>query len=452
MRRLPRRLRLLTAALALGTAASWLVHEGHAPTSGTAGSTLEAAMTGPPLSRIRSVTPSDAPAAPETPAARPTAACPSATKMPGRGPRKSTEFVATRILATPRDPWPEYTNAVWCASLAMAWHELGHGQFGGPIRAATKHQVAEHLSKARPVDLDAKHWYAGSGRCEAAVIQRVLEGLCRKFPAALAPPPIPAGEGYFALAYLEAAVRFGHAYRDAPPLRVATTSRRLTEQPPEDPDAHEAWLDSIYDARRAYRAFGVPPGASFDMEKQREQVAILHADIKDIRDAEGRRIHRAEGTYIVDLDRNSAPFELLLAYVPREETLADTWEGAARRLAWSAKRRGDAPVPGIARGDLLTVPCFDWDIAHRFVGLCGLPLANPGFEGISLAEVYQRTKFRLDKAGVEMKSVAGITARSTPWEWRFEPPFLLAMRQRGAERPFLLLWIENEELLAPAGK
>lgn len=365
------------------------------------------------------------------------------------GPIRSAALRATRVLATADEPSSPYANAIWCASLEMAWRQLGQGEFGGPIRTTDDLPMAARLSAAPPVDLDAKHRYAGSGPCDADAIARVVEGLFAKFPDALAPPSIQPGEGYFALAYLEAAFQFTHPYLDVDPMDVSPLARLVTDPPPStEGPAQDAYWDRLFEQSRAYKAFGIPPIPR--KGPQRAQAAVLHADLAPDRDEDGAIVRQPDRTYVVDLDRHSKPFQILLANVTAGTTLADTWDGVARRLAWSAARRRGAQPPPIAAGDILTVPCFAWDIAHTLPALRGARIANAGFTDQHIDEVYQRTKFRLDKAGVEMKSVAAISSRGMHHAWSFKPPFLIALRQRGAERPFFLFWVANEELLVPA--
>ena len=365
------------------------------------------------------------------------------------GPIRSAALRATRVLATANEPSSPHANAIWCASLELAWRELGHGQFGGPIRVVGDRPMASRLGAAPAIDLAEEHWYAGSGPRDADVIARVVEGLVAKFPEALAPPAIQPGDGYFALAYLEAAFQFTHPYLDVDPIEVPPLTRAVTDPPPSaDGPAVDAYWDRLLKTSSAYKAFGIPPRPR--KGPQRAQAALLHADLEPDRDEDGAIVRQPDLTYVVDLDRKSAPFQLLLAKVPAGPTLADTWDGVARRLAWSAARRRGAQPPPIAAGDTLTVPCFAWDIEHTFAALRGARIVNAGFTDQHIDEVYQRTKFRLDKAGVEMKSIAVIVSRGMHHAWSFKPPFLIALRQRGAERPFFLFWVANEELLVPA--
>jgi hypothetical protein len=72
-----------------------------------------------------------------------------------------------------------------------------------------------------------------------------------------------------------------------------------------------------------------------------------------------------------------------------------------------------------------------------------------------IADARQAIQFLLSRGGAELRAEARIAVaraapamRSKPLEIVFDRPFLFLMRKRGAERPFLAVWIDNAEILA----
>jgi hypothetical protein len=64
-----------------------------------------------------------------------------------------------------------------------------------------------------------------------------------------------------------------------------------------------------------------------------------------------------------------------------------------------------------------------------------------------LALAQQVVEFRLHRTGAELESEADLTAGSAPTSYRFDRPFLVLMRKRGAVQPFLAVWVDGAELL-----
>jgi hypothetical protein len=337
----------------------------------------------------------------------------------GRSTQVRERVSRTRVLATSDEPWPQGTNALWCATVEMVWREFGEAILGEPIRLGDSTPMAERLSTAPPVSLAARHRWTGSGPREAPALQAASDSLRAKFPNALAVPPIGAGRGYFAIAYLEAAFRFGHAYQDLrEPIR---------------------WQGKA----APHRGFGISEDAVGTLRQQRAQAALLFERLA------GERGQRVPEAFALDLDRSSQPFQIILAVVPRARTLQDTWAAVAERI----KARPSPNPRGLRRGDVLRVPSLDFDLEAEFGEVSNKRLANAGFADQSIAILYQRTTLRLDKAGVETKSIATFATRGTEKArvYAFDRPFLIALRERSAERPFLMLWVDNPELLMPAG-
>ena len=63
----------------------------------------------------------------------------------------------------------------------------------------------------------------------------------------------------------------------------------------------------------------------------------------------------------------------------------------------------------------------------------------------------QTIRFRLDKSGADLESEAQLMALPVPSHYRFDRPFLVLMRKRGAARPFFAMWVDNAELMTRAG-
>ena len=59
----------------------------------------------------------------------------------------------------------------------------------------------------------------------------------------------------------------------------------------------------------------------------------------------------------------------------------------------------------------------------------------------------QSIRFTLNRGGAELASEAKVIYMPIPRVFVIDGPFLLVVRKRGADHPFLALWVEDPELL-----
>jgi hypothetical protein len=87
--------------------------------------------------------------------------------------------------------------------------------------------------------------------------------------------------------------------------------------------------------------------------------------------------------------------------------------------------------------------------------LKGLAFLNESWRagGMYLSNAKQIVRFRLDKAGARLESEGVLVSDngdSDPEPGRnfvFDKPFLIYLREQGAEQPYFALWVENAELM-----
>jgi hypothetical protein len=97
----------------------------------------------------------------------------------------------------------------------------------------------------------------------------------------------------------------------------------------------------------------------------------------------------------------------------------------------------------------LLVPNMHWRIDHHYQ-----PLQGKVKDSIAVVvEAFQSVQFKLDRFGAGVISSARFPTWDNggphPQQFHFDRPFLLYMKKRGAAHPFLMMWIENGELLEP---
>lgn len=318
-------------------------------------------------------------------------------------PVDSRDLKDTLVVATDRAPVPDGKNVLWCASFQLAWDAFRRDLLGGaPLvlgpPAPADEVAALNADTFPPGGIDPSSFVAIAGR--DGIGRRFQDAATAKFgddASGLDLPAVPPGD-LAAFAMLLKNLPFEHPFENFKAgLRFAGSTKTAG-------------------------AFGMNQASDNpDLKAILEQVRV-HADSTE---GNGR-------TFVIELSVRGGHDRLLLARIDPAPTLRGTWERA----------RDAAHGPGEAaeRGTVLGIPKLNLDVAHRFEELEG------GSEGLDAA--FQRTRFRLDETGARLTSFAYAIQRGgmSP-VFLFDRPFLVALVQKGATRPYLLLWIGNDELL-----
>jgi serine protease inhibitor len=107
--------------------------------------------------------------------------------------------------------------------------------------------------------------------------------------------------------------------------------------------------------------------------------------------------------------------------------------------------------------DVVMVPDIDFDISASFDKLVG-NLFEANTKTYKILKAWQRTAFKLDEAGAEVKSEAEFEVvllsieqeeetKPTPKKMIFDKPFFVMLRRTDAKNPYFCLYVANPELL-----
>jgi len=327
---------------------------------------------------------------------------------------------STVVVATLDAPIPEGRNAIWCASFLAAWKTLAEQVTQGPISLDGAEDLAGVLNGAadpRP-DVPKEALYVAAGRVRDGIIDRIQREVVQKFPHKKV-PTFSEVATTVAYAYLEASVKFPEPYF-------------------QNPEALE-FTDST--GRKApVASFGIcPKGESY--RQPRSQPRILFDKGAD---------EKLE--FAIDLDPDSKPSQIVVARIDREPTLA----AALARVNKEAKAvvKSDS---SLGPDDVMLVPDLFWEIAHHFADLEGATFASPRLAGLPLGVARQDILFQLGRCGAILKSEGRLEEHMgdmdlpTPKLFLCDHPFLIFMRQRGADAPYFAMWVDNAEVLTRSG-
>ncbi len=456
----------------------------------------------------------------------------------------STGLNKTIVVPALEREIPDGKNVIWCSSFQIAWNRLKDDLIKEPVEINNAGGISKFLNTApqSESDISPESYFAFAGVSSPGLTDKFQNELNQKFPNSNIIIPGNFQNGLITYCYLEANVKFKYDYvADWKPILFTDSSGK----------------------KSLVSAFGLGWSEKHKYPNQRTQIKLFYYK---------KGVVNAEDEYILDLCVFSEPYQVILAKVKPQGTLAETvawidkkidptiftdeeildWKGIhadlkskenlyvnalikvmqsknkdfalsqsviekpnheikqnfvkelneilnyrtlydeklfkSLNIGWhleqyieshGIKELSDSSIRKINRRfiehtfngkikriddvdpseishlatweeDLLSVPNIYWDIEHHFSELEGpdKKFSNRGFEETYLDAAIQRTRFKLDRKGAEVSSEAvGWLGEIGDKNLEFNRPFLLYMKKRGAKYPFLVMWIDNAELL-----
>jgi hypothetical protein len=338
----------------------------------------------------------------------------------------------TAVVATLDCPLPEHRNAIWCSTFQIAWDKFRQDAIGEPIRVVGAEELASRLNRAPfpTADIEDKSYYAAAGLVGNGIIEQIQSQMKKRFPA----EPVPTFESggpdeILAYAYLNVDVGFEYPY--------FTSSSACDFQ------------DST-GAHTGVTAFGAQSSAA-TQERVRQQVHILYYE-------DGGSPEAVE--FAVDLSRQTQPYQVVLACLPRGATFREAARTLQEKSAKFLKNPDYDSLCKLRPLDTLIVPDVAYKLTHSFRELLGKRFANPKWDDCWFFEAMQKIDFSLTRTGVVLKSEARLRATrgasadvEKPRHLHFDRPFLICVKKREPNAtPFFLMWVDNAELMQPYDK
>ena len=342
----------------------------------------------------------------------------------------SYELQQTVIVPTRDCPLPQQRNAIWCATFQMAWDQYKTEFTGGPIILHGAEELANRLNNSRfPLDsLEASSYYVATGPATDSVLDRIERDMAHRFPNASIPDlrRYVTTDMTLAFAYLGMNLEFEH------PFRVNESAFTFTAS-----NGDESPVTS-------FSTYADSPEPN---DPVRTQVEILSYEYGSSRD---------EVTFAVDLCTHTEPYQVILARMPRSETLRATIDSVEQAIARFKDDPDYETLRRLRTIDQLTVPDVLYNLIHHFTELEGRPFGNADWTGARSLLALQTIEFSLSRTGVILRSVAVFAASrrseqiQEPRLLYFDRPFLIyAKKRRPDAQPFFAMWVDNAELLRP---
>jgi hypothetical protein len=152
--------------------------------------------------------------------------------------------------------------------------------------------------------------------------------------------------------------------------------------------------------------------------------------------------HYSPTEFIVSFNNRGEPDEIIIALIEPGETLRETIALVNRKIRSSKSE-------SLVNNDRLVIPKLKLNISREYTELYGKRLLNKGFEDYFFTAAAQTVSLELNERGASADSEAKLILKKGPGPRTMivNRPFLLMMRERGSERPYLAVWIENPDHL-----
>ncbi len=334
----------------------------------------------------------------------------------------SRELQESVVVPTLDTHVAENSNVVWCGTLQLAWAHLMNDVIRTPPDLVGAESIVTLLNRhtLREDDFPPDSYFVFAGMIRDDTVSKVKKEMNDRFGVDARLEPMREKGGVLAFAYLQVRVPFSIPFIENQEAFVFTDSRGV--------ETHVS-------------SFGVPRHAQYAYGNLRTQVCVLYKRCEELEDS------RAD-EFILDLCRDSAPSQIVIAVVPFKNTLSETVDYVNRKASEIDSKSVKDDRFGI--NDVLLVPNINFSINHRFSELEGAdkPFRNPVLNGNHIEIAAQLIQFTLDRSGAEVTSESELYAKPQTTYYVCDRPFLLMVRKRGQVLPFFAIWVDNAELLS----
>lgn len=333
-----------------------------------------------------------------------------------------TKVERTTISPYLEAPVDSANNTLYCAAFQMAWSKMRNQVVKEDIRLADSPLSARQLNRQLlgNDDVSNSSYVAEAGVLSQDLIERINNELRKKFDnqegESFRIPQTSTGE--------RSIIAYAHLQKN---LEFRTEFEKLAT-----PVFFQADGSPI-----PVGAFGIEKLSHSNHLHQKLQGQVVIYDYRDDND------------FILSLRSKSDEDEIILAKVKPGKDLLVTYQTVAERI-------GNGNKTMLLENESLKIPKIDFDLSHSFTELEGKRLLNNGWEGWQVTNALQDTRFKLDEKGAVLKSSAFFMAtkeeapapgNAKPRTFIFDKPYLIYLKQKLGKYPYLVLWINNPELM-----
>jgi hypothetical protein len=300
----------------------------------------------------------------------------------------------------------ESVNIIYCASFEIAWQSLRDSVFREPIILDKNFQWVNTLNESRVNrSIGREYVSAFSGFGRDRIDQRFKDDLLARFSVEYNAESFLPSDIY-AFSFIRKQVDF---YFTLYPI----DSR-----------------DLLFNNKTKIKFFGLNAG----------RISLAYRKKIKIHD------YRNADDFVVQVVARDERDEVYLAKVSPGKTLYDTYKNVMRKVAADN-------ITFLEEKDQLGIPYIKFRTTKEFDEIKEAKIMNKGFGKFRFAKALQIIDFDLNETGVSVESSAeidavfGIPRKFEPRALNFDRPFLIIMKEKDADDPYLLLWIANADLM-----
>lgn len=294
-------------------------------------------------------------------------------------------------------------NYIYCATFELAWNEaIAKLNDGKKIILDKQSKLADLLNKQtfKKSDIDQNDVYVNSGLLEKGIIDIINKDLQNKFQNPILCESSQNTKNRFLIySYLEKNMKFEPSFEGNHKIKFKNST---------------------------VKAFGFKDNSGN----------------KDMRKNVTHYFNHNEPSYqIITIKTDKGNEELILSDIPLDRTLLDTYNSTIAIMKNSDKYDIDS------EGTLL-IPKIAFNVSHDAKEIIGLKIVNNKYNW-QIEESNQITQFIVNEHGVKLKSRVKISFAKGGASRHiiFDKPFMLILKQKNSDKPYFMLWIDNEELL-----
>ncbi|MFT7619175.1 MAG: hypothetical protein ACI97A_002825 [Planctomycetota bacterium] len=330
---------------------------------------------------------------------------------------RESDVVDFEILPQPKIKGKSRSNQIWCATIGLAWRALIDKTIKSPIQVQpplTQEMVNELNSDFTQGIVSPESFVVFGGPPTQGNYDAVARELQQKFGPSAPKPSFGVremGEAFVGYAYLSKDLPF--------------------EVPFENHDNGFTFNEGS----KSVACFGLKSDSKAPRDQERRAQVKAHCDSK-------APLYPRE--FVLELSIKGGTEKLLLMSIPKSTTLWKSWLAGKTFIQ-------QHPARSVDNAAKVIIPKFNLDLATSFSNLQGTKIANPGWSDFEIAGLHQGIRLSLLETGAQVDSDAFVNlaaAIESAHSFVVQQPFLLALLEKDASRPYLLAWFGNDLLLA----
>lgn len=156
--------------------------------------------------------------------------------------------------------------------------------------------------------------------------------------------------------------------------------------------------------------------------------------------------YKSDDDFILQIEAEGGDDEIYFAKIKPAATLLETYLEVIKRV-----HRGS--LSQLTIKDEVKIPYLNFQLKKEFEEIEGVKILNEKYKKYTFDKIIQIIDFDLNETGISVESLTEVHAvfggrqKVIPRKLIFDKPFLIIMKEKSLNAPYLLLWIGNNEFM-----